>query len=670
MIFGNNKEEEVPAASAAAVGQEEEYVAAEVHDTEKGDEFEEEDLKKQEFDREAHIASFPMRSLSVGPICFNPFTSLLGIVILWGVAVWCMVDPDTAVKELVRMRQQSAFYFSWFYVGTRPVWMFYICYVAFRYGDVRLGPPGSKPEFSAASYFAMLFAAGVAVGLFFYGVSEPMWHQSSHWYGNEGYHSQDAIDQFAMNQTIYHWGLSGWAGYLVVALACGLASYRFNLPMTLRSGLYPLLGEYTWGWLGDVIDGSTIVVTVAGVCTSLGLGAMQIVTGLKRIKFVDDEATEEKTTNIQIMTIWVITFIATASVISGLHFGIKYLSDVAFGLGMVLLFIVIILEHTPYLFNLIVQTIGYYFQYSIFLIPAWTDAFGQLRAGEGRAVDGLEAAVWWMDAWTIFYMAWWTAWSGFVGLFVARISKGRTVREVVLFGFLCPLFYCFLWFGVFGGVGLRQSRQALELQKLGEDLFNNTEEFLVQGSTVCYDVPQQNIIGDEGEVLFTNHWPGITPVCGFDSGNQDSAWFNVMYSFSFPEDLSNGMGGFLSVISIMAIGIYFITSSDSGSLIVDHMASNGQEEHHWLQRLFWALTEGSVACALLKAGGADGLKALQAASIITGLPYTVIMCYMLQSIEIMCSHAQKSDDMFLPSPDEGTFATRKWNHPRTGLSRF
>lgn len=201
----------------------------------------------------------------------------------------------------------------------------------------------------------MLFSAGIGVGLFFYGVSEPLWHQSSHWFAEPGYRSQDEIDMFAINLTIYHWGILGWSAYLVVALCAALAGFRFNLPFTLRSCFYPLLGEYTWGWIGDIIDGFTMVTTVAGVCTSLGLGAFQIKAGLEYVGAIDEDISSETEQTIHVASIWVITMVATASVVSGLNVGIKYLSQLGFGLGMVLLMIVFILEKTNFLLNLIVQ---------------------------------------------------------------------------------------------------------------------------------------------------------------------------------------------------------------------------------------------------------------------------------------------------------------------------
>jgi hypothetical protein len=183
----------------------------------------------------------------------------------------------------------------------------------------------------------------------------------------------------------------------------------------------------------------------------------------------------------------------------------------------------------------------------------------------------------------------------------------------------------------------------MELKEIGTEYFQDPEHFLAAGSTYCHDVPQEDLIVNN-TVVFINHLVGVTPVCEFNSADSDNAWFNVLYSFSFPNDFKEGFGNVFAIVSIVAVALYFVTSSDSGSLIVDHLASNGREKHHWLQRVFWAFTEGAVASALLIAGGSDSLNALQAASILAGLPFTVIMCYMMQSIVIMCNKARENPD--------------------------
>jgi hypothetical protein len=319
------------------------------------------------------------------------------------------------------------------------------------------------------------------------------------------------------------------------------------------------------------------------------------------------------------------------------------------------------MEHTAFLYNLLVQTIGYFFQWGIFQVPFWTDAFGQLQDGEGRAQDGNSANPSWMDWWTVFYMAWWTAWGAFVGLFIARISRGRTIKEVVLYVFIAPLMYSFLWFCSFGGMGMRQARQAEELEWLGETQFDDPSHFQVPGSDYCFNVPQEDYYNNE-TLIFTNRLPGITPVCKFDTSDGTQAWFNVMYSFSYPDiDGFNGFGDFLAGLSLIAVCVYFVTSSDSGSLIVDHLASNGHEDHHWLQRVFWAFTEGAVATALLVAGGPRALSALQAASIVFALPFNLVLFLMMYSITKMCELSDELDKTgthisTIPDPHLNSFA--------------
>ena len=339
----------------------------------------------------------------------------------------CMVEPEVAKTELLDMRARVALNYTWIIVFSKPLTFFFLVWVAYKYGHIKLGKKDEEPEYSGITYFAMLFAAGVAVGIFYFGVSEPLGHSQSmsynskvsysagNWFVENGYMTQDEMDQFAMTQTIFHWGLAAWSVYLVVALGTALASFRFRLPLTFRSCFYPLLGDYTWGWIGDVIDGFSIVVTVSGVCTSLGLGAMQIAAGLQRIGWVDKGLSGDEMTDVQTAIIWIVTVIATISVMTGLDVGIKYLSMFAFCLGMILTFVIMIMDRTNYLLNLMVQTIGHFFQFGIWLLPFHADAFGQLREGEGRTTDvrtdewgeGTDAgaAAWWFDAWTIFYVS-------------------------------------------------------------------------------------------------------------------------------------------------------------------------------------------------------------------------------------------------------------------------
>jgi choline-glycine betaine transporter len=254
------------------------------------------------------------------------------------------VDPEGSAADLTKWRSAITLYFTWLFIGTRCVFFFFLLFVAYKFGHIKLAPtPDEEPELSTGSYFMMIFAAGVAVALFVYGVAEPLWHQNSHYFAQQSYRTQDEVDQFAINMTVTNWGFTAWAPYLIVAVAMGLAGHRFGLPMTFRTCFYPILGEYTWGWMGDAVDGFTIVTTVAGVCTSLGLGAINIVAGFQFLGWVDEDISQDRLTLIQNLTIWGITTMATISVLSGLHHGVQLLSKVAFAIGMLLFFLIFIM---------------------------------------------------------------------------------------------------------------------------------------------------------------------------------------------------------------------------------------------------------------------------------------------------------------------------------------
>lgn len=385
-----------------------------------------------------------------------------------------------------------------------------------------------------------------------------------------------------MNLTFFHWGIHGWIVYVVVGLLLAFLSYRKGLPMTMRSCFYPLLGNGIFGWVGDFIDILSVVCTMFGVCTSLGLGAIQLNAGFRRL----NKNITFSTTN-QIITIWGVTACATLSVISGLKLGIRRLSELCFVIGMMLMLIILFYDDTWYLLQLYVQSIGYYLQYVV-QVGFHTDAFAQL----GNAPDKLEAAEW-MNDWTIFYWGWWIAWSPFVGMFIAKISRGRTIREFINATLTAPIFYTFLWLTIFGGAGIRMERNAA--------LANVTCSSPFGGKTA------------------TKSFQGFYRL---SCRPKNDMWFDLM-------DQYGDLGDFLSIVSLIGgIILYFVTSSDSGSLVIDCLSANGDPDPPIPQRIFWALTEGATATALLYAGGTDALNALQAVSIVAGLPYTILLCFM------------------------------------------
>jgi len=377
----------------------------------------------------------------------------------------------------------------------------------------------------------------------------------------------------------------------------GICTFREGLPLTMRSSFHVLLGDCVWGWIGDLIDALSIVTTIAGICTSLGLGAIQIVAGLKFIQALEFDLGEEQMNRAQIAAIGIVTVAATVSVVSGVKRGIKTLSQIAFLCGLSLWIFVLCLDKTSYLLNLTVECAGKYFQYGILEYNFLTDSFGQLKVGEGRSTDPFGASANFMDSWTVFYWSWWTSWSVYVGMFVSRISRGRTIREVINYSLTGPVLYTITWFAVFGGAGLRSDRRASEVIKLGEDLFGDPmhNADLDPKRSGCFNPPRGQLVASVPKMntsyIFVNREPNVGPVCRFsDVSSADNMWFLVL-------DQYYNLGFALSLLSLFSIAIYFVTSSDSGSLVVDFLASNGEMHHHWIQRFFWACTEGAVAFA-------------------------------------------------------------------------
>ena len=364
----------------------------------------------------------------------------------------------------------------------------------------------------------------------------------------------------------------------------GFIAFRNDVPMTMRSCLYPLIGNKIYGTLGDIIDTLSIVCTMFGVCTSLGLGVVQINAGIRRVN-----PNVEVSVSNQIIIIWSITAIATVSVISGIKVGIRRLSEICFAFGMFIMLYVFFYDDTWFLLNLYVQSIGYYFQWFVQL-GFHTDAFAQL----GNAPDGKQATNW-MDDWTIFYWGWWIAWSPFVGMFIARISRGRTIKEFINYTMTLPVLYSFMWFCIFGGAGIKMERDAA--------IANITCSSPLGGA---------------------NSTASFNGLYRLSCRAKSDMWFDVIQQYG----LSPHVGTFMSVVSLVSLVLYFVTSSDSGSLIIDTLGSNGDPEPPVIQRIFWALTEGAAATALLSAGGVHALKALQAVSVSSGLIYTVILNFM------------------------------------------
>ncbi|MEO1070511.1 MAG: BCCT family transporter, partial [Cyanobacteria bacterium J06638_6] len=409
------------------------------------------------------------------------------------------------------------------------------------------------PEFPTFAWVAMLISAGMGIGLMFWSVAEPIYHfqDPPAMLGTIEPNTAAAAQQ-AMAITFFHWGLHAWGIYALVGLSLAFFAFNWGLPLTIRSVFYPLLGERIYGWPGNVIDILAVASTLFGLATSLGLGVQQVNAGLNFLFGLT------VSTPVQVGLIAIITGFATASVVSGLGNGVRRLSELNMILAGALMVFVLLVGPTLFIMGSFVQNVGYYLG-SLPIMSFWTESF----SGTG-----------WQSSWTVFYWGWWVSWSPFVGIFIARISRGRTVRQFILGVLVLPSMLTFLWMSVFGGTAL-----SMELGGLN----------------------------------------GV--ISGAVSEDVATALFVMLQQLP--------LTSITSFLGIVLVVVFFVTSSDSGSLVVDSLTSGGKLESPVPQRVFWAVTEGVVAAALLLGGG---LSALQTASITTGLPFTVVLLIMCYSI--------------------------------------
>lgn len=443
--------------------------------------------------------------------------------------------------------------FGWFYILTANLLVLAAAYFAFgRYGKIRIGGPNAKPEFTRNAWFAMLISAGMGIGLMFWSVAEPIFHLNAPapMFGVEA--GSPEAGKAALATTFYHWGLHPWSIYALVALALSFFAYNRGLPLTFRSVFYPLLGPRIYGGWGNAIDILTVIATLAGLATSLGFGVGQAAAGLNFL------FGWPQSTGFQVFLIAAITSVAVISVVAGLDNGVKRLSQLNMGLAG--LFVVFLLVVGPALFILpaFVQSVGFYGS-SLPELAFWNEAFTDTD---------------WQGGWTVFYWGWWISWSPFVGMFIARVSKGRTVRELILGVVVFPSLLSFFWMSVFGGT-------ALELQL-----------------------------------------SGTRDVAAAVSDNVATALFDMLQAFPLTP-----IASFVGVVLVIS---FFVTSADSGSLVIDHLTSGGKLDSPASQRVFWAAMVGVLAAVLLLGGG---LAALQTAAVATGLPFAAVLLFLCWSLQ-------------------------------------
>ena len=493
------------------------------------------------------------------------------MVIVFVVFTALNVEFANSIYSAVRGWIETAL--NWYYVSALVI-MFFVCLylMTSRHGAIKLGDDDSKPEFSNFSWFAMLFSAGVGIGLLFFGIAEPMFYfdNTQPWgYPNNPFADRAMVTEMneeramhAMRVTYFHWGFHAWAVYVMIGLCLAYFGFRKKLPLTLRSSLYPVIGDKIYGPVGHAVDLLAVFGTVFGVATSLGLGVSQMAAGLNHLFGIDPGITT------QIILIGVISVVATLSAVSGVGNGIRIISEWNIWLSVVLLAYFLFGGPAQWLMGFFVTTLGDYLWHAI---PMGFQTFN----GPGESD--------WQGGWTIFYWGWWISWAPFVGMFIARISRGRTIREFMVGVMFVPTTLAFFWLCIFGG-----NAMYLELTAEGG-------------------------VGTAGIAQLVRDWNLPAALYGTIERMTDVNWLNWI----------------MAALATFLLATWFITSSDSGTLVITTMLSMGDDHPPQQFRIVWGLGEGFVAAVLLMAGG---LGALQTASIAAALPVSVIMLMMTYGI--------------------------------------
>lgn len=483
----------------------------------------------------------------------NPVFGISAVSIILFI-VLTLLFPAESKDMLVGARGWAISNFDWLIMGGGNIFvLFCLALIVLPVGKIRLGGRDASPDFSTISWFSMLFAAGMGIGLMFWSVAEPVAYYTN-WYGtplNAAANTPEGASA-AIGATMFHWGLHPWAIYGVVALSLCFFTYNKGLPLTLRSAFYPLFGEKVWGPIGHVIDIVAVLATMFGLATSLGLGAQQASGGLNYLFGIENGIAT------QVAIIIVVTVIALFSVVRGLDGGVKLLSNINMVLAGALM-----------LFVIVAGSITAFFSNFFGLLGSYAENIVPLSSWIGREDTT------WFHGWTVFYWAWWVSWAPFVGMFIARVSRGRTVREFLVAVLLIPTLVSAMWMAAFGGTALDQAQAGV------------------------------------GELA-----NGV--------GDVSLAMYQMLANLPMAE--------MTSALAIMLVLVFFITSSDSGSLVIDSITSGGKVDSPVSQRVFWASVLGLIAGVLLFGGGSEALSALQAGAVTTGLPFTVILLLMCVSL--------------------------------------
>lgn len=487
---------------------------------------------------------------------FHPQVSIISGILVILFLIFTLKNPDAANTVFSSLKNSITTKWNWFFILSANFFLLFPIYLLFsKLGEVRLGGPEAKPEFTNFAWYSMLISAGMGIGLMFWSIGEPLYHYNSvlPMFGEK------ATLASALGITFYHWGFHPWGIYALISLALAFFAYNRGLPLSLRSVFYPIFKDKVFGILGDIIDILAVISCLFGLATSLGFGAQQINAGLNYLFGIPQNTT------VQVLLICIITGIATISVVSGIGKGVRILSELNMRVATIFLLLVLFIGPTLFIVRLFNNSVGFYLN-NIISISFWSE-------------QGKEN---WQGSWTIFYWAWWISWSPFVGMFIARISKGRTVREFLSAILIIPALLSFVWMSVFGGAALFQD---------------------ISGNGILFNAVKSNVA---------------------------TSLFEMIQNM----DVSNTLKIIMSSTGIFLVISFFVTSSDSGSLVVDNLTSGGKLDSPVPQRVFWAVMEGVLAIALLIAGGTDALNALQTAVVISGLPFAALLLVMTYSLHV------------------------------------
>ena len=511
----------------------------------------------------------------------NVFLSTVAIIFIFLVVV--VLAPNSFELITKNLNQWVTDSFSWFYVLSVAIFLILLIYIALSdMGKIKLGPDHSQPNYSNASWFALLFTAGMGIGLMFFGVAEPVMHYVS---PPEGAGETIQAAQQSMRVTFFHWGFHAWAIYTVVGLALAYFAYRHNLPLKIRSALYPIIGEKIYGPIGDAVDTFATIGTVFGVATTLGFGVTQINSGLNYLFGI------QQTASTQVILIIVVSTMASMSVFLGLDKGIKRLSELNLILVLTLLLFVFFASSSIYLLQTTIQNAG---QYVSNLFAMTFNLYAYQPNG-------------WIGGWTIMYWAWWISWSPFVGMFIARVSKGRSIREFIVGVLLIPTGFTLIWMGFMGNAAL-------------------------------YSILHE-----------ANH--SLVVAVQRDSS---VALFAFLHSLPF--------SSVMSLLATCLVMLFFVTSADSGALVTDYLTAKSENSPIW-QRLFWTVLMAVLAIVLLLVGG---LGALQSATMMSALPVTFIMLLICWGLV----KALRLDVIKMNALQEARITPRAIQNPRSWQQRL